>query len=66
MNNNTNKEKWEVGDKFTTPETGDKIFTVTRFNDYDVEAVDIRSATGFGIFAKWYITKIQETNSKTK
>lgn len=49
---------FEVGDKFTTPETGDHVFTVTRFNKFDVEAIDYRSASGFGIFSKSHIKKI--------
>lgn len=52
--------EWNVGDKFKTPETGEKIFTVTRVNTYDVEAIDYRSRTGFTIFSKNYIEKVQK------
>lgn len=52
-------DSWEVGDKFTTPETGDTVFTVTRHNKYDVEAIDYRSRAGFTIFSKSYITKVK-------
>jgi len=52
------QDEWNAGDKFTTPETGDKVFTVTRHNKYDVEAIDSRSRAGFTVFSKSYITKI--------
>lgn len=55
----TKHTNWEVGDKFTTPETGDKVFTVTSYNKNDVEAIDHRSRSGFTVFSKSYITKVE-------
>lgn len=52
------KDEWNAGDKFTTPETGDKVFTVTRHNKYDVEAIDSRSRSGFTVFSKSYIKRV--------
>jgi hypothetical protein len=55
---NSLKTTFEVGDKFTTPETGNKVFTVSRYNKHDVEAPDSRSRAGFTIFSKSYIKKV--------
>lgn len=52
------KEGWRVGDQFTTPETGDKIFTVNNVFAYDVEAIDGRSRSGTTMFTKSYIKRI--------
>lgn len=54
---------WKVGDRFTTPETGDQIFTVSEVTEHDVEAWDMRSAAGYTIFSKSYIKKV-ESDSK--
>jgi hypothetical protein len=51
---------WEIGDEFTTPETGDKIFKVIEVNKDDVQAYDGRSRAWISSFAKWYITKKQK------
>lgn len=52
--------KWNVGDMFTTPETGQTIFTVSKVTKYDVEAVDSRSRAGYTVFSKSWITKVWE------
>lgn len=58
--------EWNVGDKFTTPETGQTIFTVSKVSKYDVEAADSRSRAGYTIFSKSWITKVLEVKkSKT-
>lgn len=51
-------EEWLEGDKFTTPETDDLVFTVSKVHENDVEARDGRSRSGYTIFAKHYITKV--------
>jgi len=50
--------EWNVGDKFTTPETGQTIFTVSKVTKFDVEAADSRSCAGYTIFTKSWITKV--------
>lgn len=52
--------EWNIGDKFTTPETGKTIFTATKVSKYDVEAADSRSRAGYTIFSKSWITKVLE------
>jgi hypothetical protein len=64
----TEENDWKIGDKFTTPETGDKIFTVNKVLNTTVEARDARSRAGVSSFDKSYITKvksktIEETNT---
>lgn len=54
---------WKEGDKFTTPETGDLIFTVNKVLKYDVKAKDRRSASGTTSFTKNWITKVQPDNT---
>lgn len=50
-------DNWKIGDTFTTPETGDTLFIVSKVLKYDVEAQDARSRAGYTIFTKSYITK---------
>ena len=52
--------EWNVGDMFTTPETRQTIFTVSKVTKFDVEASDARSRAGYTIFAKHWITKVWE------
>lgn len=54
--------EWNVGDMFTTPETGQVIFSVSKVTNYDVEAIDRRSRAGYTIFTKSWITKVWEVN----
>lgn len=54
-------DDWKVGDKFTTPETNDTIFTVYEITGKDVVARDARSMAGYTNFAKWWITKVTPT-----
>lgn len=49
---------WSVGDMFTTPETGQLIFTVSKVSKVDVEASDSRSRAGYTIFTKSSIVKV--------
>ena len=58
-------DEWLEGDQFTTPETGDKIFTVNKVLKYDVEASDQRSRAGITSFSKSYITKVKPTPANT-
>ena len=51
---------WKVGDKFTTPDTGDRIFTVVECWQNDVDANDGRSRSGVTSFAKSYIIPYEE------
>lgn len=51
-------QEWKIGDKFTTPETGEQVFTVIDFGHYDVVAKDKRSRSGETSFAKSYITRV--------
>lgn len=51
-------EEWCIGDKFTTPETDDKVFTVKSLGKSDVTANDARSRSGESSFLKSYITKV--------
>lgn len=51
------KDDWKDGDQFTTPETGDKVFTVSSVSKYYVEARDARSCSGYTSFGKDYVTK---------
>ena len=53
---------WKVGDQFTSPETGDKVFTVKEVEKFDVIARDSRSRSGDTRFLKSYITKVKENN----
>ncbi len=55
-----NLTEWNVGDKFTTPETGQTIFTVSKVTIFDVEAPDSRSRAGYTIFSKSWVTKVKE------
>ena len=50
-----NKLDWKVGDKFTTPDTGDRVFTVNDCWQNDVDASDGRSRSDVSSFAKSYI-----------
>lgn len=50
-------DEWNEGDQFTTPETGQIIFTVKKVTEHDVIANDARSRSGETYFAKSYITK---------
>ncbi len=61
MADNKNND-WNVGDMFTTPETNGKCFTVYKVSKNDVEAFDSRSASGYTIFAKSYVTKVWDIN----
>ena len=54
--------EWNVGDMFTTPETGQILFTVSKVTNFDVEAADSRSRAGYTIFSKSWITKVWEIN----
>lgn len=56
---------WKIGDKFTTPETEDKVFTVSAVSTHDVEARDSRSRAGYTVFSKSYINKYFQ-ESKTE
>jgi len=49
--------EWNIGDKFTTPETGETIFTVASVSKNNVEASDARSRAGVSSFLKSYIKK---------
>lgn len=51
------EEDWKVGDRFTTPETGDQEFTVIEVSKRCVEARDRRSRTGITCFETSYITR---------
>ena len=51
---------WKVGDKFTTPDTGDRIFSVTDCWQNDVDAIDARSRSGVSSFAKDYIIPYED------
>jgi hypothetical protein len=51
---------WKVGDKFTTPDTGDRVFTVTDCWQNDVDASDGRSRSGVTSFAKSYIIPYED------
>lgn len=53
-------EQWNIGDKFTTPETGNTIFTVCEVKNISVEAYDKRSCAGITSFMKTYIQKVPE------
>lgn len=48
-------QDWKVGDKFTTPATGDIVFTVIRCGLNYVDARDGLSRSRVSSFAKWYI-----------
>lgn len=50
--------EWKEGDQFTSPETGNKVFTVISVSKYYVDARDGRSASGITSFTKDYITKV--------
>ena len=50
--------QWNVGDTFTTPETGQVIFTVSKVTNFDVEAADGRSRAGYTIFSKSWIAQV--------
>ena len=52
--------EWNVGDMFTTSETGQTIFTVSKVLNNDVEAADSRSRAGVTSFTKSWVTKVWE------
>ena len=54
----TDCNEWNVGDKFTTTETGKLIFTVSKVSKFDVEAADSRSCADYTVFSKSLIVKV--------
>jgi len=55
-----NRSDWKVGDKFTTPDTGEDVFAVINCYKNDVDAKDGRSRSGVSSFAKSYIIPFEE------